>query len=54
MNNKEAAIIKALAELGYTKPKELTPSEEELLTRALNPEEQFLYDVERLFSQNGK
>lgn len=52
MNEKDAAVIKALTQIGLRPEQELTPDQEELLKRALDPEEQFLYDVEQLFTQN--
>ena len=53
MNAKDAAVIKALTQAGLRPEPELTPDQEELLKRALDPEEQYLYDIERLF-QNPK
>ena len=54
MDKKDSAVIKALAELGLRKEKELSPEEEEALKRALDPEEQFLDDVQRLFTHQPK
>jgi len=50
MKDKDAAIIKVLSDIGYTDEPELTPEQEEQLERALDPEKQFLHDVERLFT----
>ncbi len=50
MKDKDAATIKVLVDIGYTKSPELTPEQEEHLERALDPEKQFLHDVERLFN----
>lgn len=50
MDKKHAAVIKVLTQIGLTPEPKLTPEQEELLKRALNPEEQFLHDVEQLFS----
>lgn len=47
---KDAAVIKALALAGLHKEQQLSPEQEEMLRRALDPEEQFLHDVEKLFS----
>ena len=49
--NKDPAIIKALTDINLHTEPELTPEQEELLRLALNPEEQFLNDVERLFTK---
>lgn len=49
MNKKDAEITKALAELGLRNEPELTPEQELDLRRAINPEDTFLDDVERLF-----
>jgi hypothetical protein len=51
MNNKDAIIIKALAELGLRKEPELNDAELEMLKRAQNPEDFFLDDVEKLFKE---
>lgn len=48
--SKDAAVIKVLTQIGAREDKPLTPEQEKMLTRALDPEEQFLYDVERLFT----
>ena len=50
MKDKDAAIIKVLSDVGYTDEPELTPEQEEQFERALDPEKQFLHDVERLFT----
>lgn len=50
MEKKDAAVIKALTQTGTRTEEPLTPEQEEMLRRALDPEEQYLYDVERLFS----
>lgn len=47
---KDAAVIKALAELGFRKEPALTPEEEQILKRALDTEEQFFYDARRLLT----
>lgn len=49
MNKKDAAVEKVLADIGFREEPDLTPEQEEILQRALDPEEQFLYDVEQLF-----
>jgi len=51
MNKKDAATIKALAELGLRKEPELTDDQLEMLKRAQNPEDFFLDDVEKLFKR---
>lgn len=50
---KDAAVIKALTLAGLRDEPELTLEQEDMLRRALDPEEQFLYDVERLFSKKN-
>ena len=52
MNDKDAKVIKALADLGLRPEEELTPDQEEMLKKALDPHEQFLDDVESLFDQD--
>lgn len=49
MKEKDAAVIKVLADIGAIDEPELTPEQEELLKRALDPEEQFLHDIKRLY-----
>lgn len=49
MTKKDAAVIKALAELGIREDPELSPEEELLLKRALDPEEDFYSNVEQVF-----
>lgn len=48
--NKDIKIQQILLEMGFKKPKTLSEDQEEQLKRALDPEEQFLHDVEQLFS----
>ena len=45
-----ATIIKVLADLELRDPPELDPEQERLLQLAIDPDEQFLDDVERLFT----
>ena len=49
---KDAAVIKALTQAGLRDEPELSPEQEELLQRALDPEKQFLHDVEKLFNHD--
>jgi len=49
MNAKDAAIIKALTELGLRKEAPLSPEQEQLLKQALDPHEQYLADLEKIF-----
>lgn len=49
MNEKDAAVIKALAELGLRKEVSLSPEQENLLKRALDPHEEYLAQVEQIF-----
>lgn len=53
MNKKDAEIIKVLSELGLRKDPELTPEQEQDLKRAINPENTFLDDVEKLFKEKN-
>lgn len=48
---KDAAVIKALTQAGIRPEQELTPEQEEILQRALDPEKQYFYDIEQLFSK---
>lgn len=50
MSKKDAAITKALTDLGLRKEPELTPDQEEQLKNALDPELQYLQDIEDLFT----
>jgi len=54
MNKKDAAIIKVLSDIGYEEPSELSPEQEEILQRALDPEKDFLDSVEKLFNKEKK
>jgi len=51
VNNKDAAVIKALTEAGVRGEYKLTPEQEQLLQNALYPEsdDTFLDDINRLF-----
>ncbi len=50
MNSKDAAVIKSLAELGLRKEVPLTPEQEQLLKQALDPYEQYLVDLQKIFT----
>ncbi len=52
MNDKDAAVIKALTELGLRKEEPLTPEQEMLLKRAVDPEEEFLAQVQQIFQRD--
>jgi len=52
MNKKDCAVEKVLAELGLRNEPELTAEQEEMLKRALDPEQEYLYQVKKLFSQD--
>ena len=52
MNEKEAAILKALAELGLHNEPKLTADQENMLKRALDPEEEYLHQVEQIFQRD--
>lgn len=49
MIDKDAATIKVLAELGLREEEPLDDDELEILQRALNPDDFWLDDVEKLF-----
>ena len=50
MSKKDTAVTKALTDLGLRNEPELTADEEEKLKTALDPELQYLQDVEDLFT----
>ena len=50
MTPKDAAVIKALAELGLRQEVPLTPEQEDMLRRALDPYEQYLEDIVKVFT----
>ncbi len=52
MTRKDAAVQKALAELGYDAVTELSPADEKKFQLALDPEAQFLQDIEDLYNKN--
>jgi len=52
MTRKDAAIQKALAELGHTVVDQLSPEDEKKLQLALDPEAQFLQDVKDLYTND--
>jgi len=54
MNKKDASIIKVLSDIGCKEPVELSPEQEELLQRALDPEKEFLDTIERIFNNSEK
>lgn len=54
MSKQDAAVTKVLVDLGLRKEPELTPSEEDQLTNALDPELQYLQDIEDLFTPSEK
>ncbi len=50
MNTNDAIIIKTLAELGLRNEPQLTPEQEKLLQQALDPHEQYLEDILKIFN----
>lgn len=50
MNEKDAAVLKALAELGLRQEIPLSPEQEQMLKQALDPHEQYLADIQALFT----
>lgn len=51
MEQKDAQIIKILSELGLRQDTSLSEEEKDMLNVALDPEKQYLEDVERLFTK---
>jgi len=51
MNKKEAAIIKVLNDVKSVEEPVLTPEQEKILSRALDPEEEFLHCIKTLFDK---
>ena len=54
MNKQDAAVIKVLSDIGTEEDPTLSPEQEEMLARALDPEKDFLHSVEKLFTKNKK
>ena len=54
MNKKDAKVIKLLSCIGSENEPVLSPEQEEMLARALDPEKQFLHSVEKLFKSPEK
>ncbi len=52
MNEKDAEVYKALVELGLYKEIPLTPDQEMLFKRAVDPEEEFLHQVQQIFQRD--
>ena len=54
MRKMDAKIIKVLADLNLNSGEEkpLTPEQEDMLARALDPEKEFLHSVEKIFTPN--
>ena len=52
MNSKDAHVIKILADLDLKESPPLSPEEEQLLQQALDPELDFLNQVETLFQNS--
>lgn len=54
MDKKEAAIIKVLNDVGQVEEPVLSPEQEQMLTRALDPEAEFLHCIKKLFKSEDK
>jgi len=52
MSKQDAAITKVLSDLGIIEEPTLSPEQEDMLARALDPEKEFLHSVEKLFNSN--
>jgi len=52
MEQKDLTIIKVLSDLGLRSEPELSPEQEDMLQRALDPELQFIHDVQKLFKKD--
>lgn len=48
----DAEVIKILTHIGVLDEPTLSPEEEEMIARALDPEREFLHSVEKLFKKN--
>lgn len=51
MNEIDAKVIKVLTDLKLRKEQQLSSEQEQILKRALDSEETFLHDVEKLFNK---
>lgn len=54
MNKQDAAVIKVLSDISIEKEQILSPEQEEMLSRALDPEKDFLASIEDLFNKDKK
>ena len=54
MNKQDAAIEKILSDIGIKEEPTLTPEQEEMLARALDPEKDFFGSIEHLFNKDKK
>jgi len=52
MTKHDAAVTKALAELGLAEEPKLSPEQALMLARALDPEKDFIHSVEKLFTRD--
>lgn len=52
MDKQEAAVIKVLNDIGVREEPQLSPEQEEMLARALDPEKDFMDRVEKLFKKS--
>lgn len=52
MSKQNAAIIKVLHDVNWTQSPKLTPEQEQMFKQAIDPEEQYLADIEKLFNKN--
>jgi len=53
MNEKDAQVIKILADLKIGDQPELSDEQEEMLRLALDPEAQYLANIEKLFTKTS-
>jgi len=51
MNKQDAHVVKILNDLGIKEEVPLTPEQEDMLNRALDPEVEFAHAVEKLFKK---
>jgi len=51
MNKQDVAVIKILSDIGVEKEPTLSPEQENMLKRALDPEKDYLDSIEDLFNK---
>lgn len=54
MKKKDAETIKVLTQLGLRQDQQLTPEQEQMLKNALDPQEDYLEKIKKLFEPTDK